>query len=53
MKLAQAKLKGLVRTLILEALPAQKMWEEVKDSLHLKISNADIHTSISCFVDIQ
>ena len=46
-KLAQAKLRGLVRTLISEALTAQKSWEEIKDSLCLKISNADIHTSIS------
>ena len=46
-KLAQAKLRGLVRTLISEALTAQKNWEEIKDSLHLKISNVDIHTSIS------
>ena len=50
---AQAKSKGLARTLISEALDAQKNWEEIKDSLHLKISNADIHTSISCFMDIQ
>ena len=46
-KLAQAKSRGLVRTLISEALIAQKSWDEIKDSLHLKISNADIHTSIS------
>ena len=52
-KLAQAKSKGLVRTLILEALTLQKTWEEIKDSLHLKISNTDIHTSINCFMDIQ
>ena len=52
-KLAQAKSKGIVRTLISEALTAQENWEEIKDSLHLKISNADIHTSISCFMDIQ
>ena len=52
-KLAQAKSRGLVRTLISEALTAQKNWEEIKDSLHLKISNADIHTSISQFMDIQ
>ena len=52
-KLAQAKSRGLVRTLISEALTAQKSWEEIKDSLHLKISNADIHTSISQFMDIQ
>ena len=52
-KLAQAKSRGLVRTLISKALTAQKSWEEIKDSLHLKISNADIHTSISHFMDIQ
>ena len=52
-KLAQAKSKGLVRTLISEALTAQKSWEEIKDSLCLKISNVDIHTSISHFMDIQ
>ena len=51
--MAQAKSKGLVRTLISEALTAQKNWEEIKDSLCLKISNADIHTSISHFMDIQ
>ena len=52
-KLAQAKSRGLVRTLISEAFMAQKSWDEIKDSLHLKISNADIHTSISQFMDIQ
>ena len=52
-KLAQAKSRGLVRTLITKALIAQKSWEEIKDSLRLKISNADIHTSISQFMDIQ
>ena len=46
-KLTQAKIKKLVRTLISEALNAQKSWEEIKDSLHLKISNMDIHTSVS------
>ena len=30
-KLAQAKSRGLVRTLISEALNAQKTWEEIKD----------------------
>ena len=52
-KIAQVKSKGLVRTLISEALTAQKTWEEIKDSLQLKISNTDIHTSISHFMDIQ
>ena len=52
-KIAQAKSQGLVRTLISEALTAQKTWEEIKDSLQLKISNVDIHMSISHFMDIQ
>ena len=52
-KLAQAKSRGLVRMLILETLTLQKTWEEIKDSLCLKISNSDILTSISCFMDIQ
>ena len=52
-KLVQAKSRGLVRTLILEALNSQKTWEEINDPLHFKISSSDIHTSISCFMDIQ
>ena len=52
-KLAQVKLRGLVRTLISKALTAQKNWEEIKESLCLKISNADIHTSMSQFMHIQ
>ena len=46
-KIAQAKSRGLVRTLITKVLTTQESWEEIKDSLCLKISNADIHTSIS------
>ena len=52
-KLAQAKSRGWVKTLILEALTLHKTWEEIKDSLCLKICNSDIHTSISHFMDIQ
>ena len=52
-KLAQAKSRGLVRTLISEALTLHKTWEDIKDSLCLKICNSDIHTSISHFMDIQ
>ena len=52
-KLAQAKSKGLIRMLISEALTSNKTWEEIKDSLHLKICNSDIHTSVSHFMDIQ
>ena len=47
-KLAQAKSKGLIRTLISEALTSNKTWEEIKDSLCLKICNSDIHMSVSC-----
>ena len=35
-KLAQAKSKGLISTLISEALSSNKTWDEIKDSLHLK-----------------
>ena len=52
-KLAQAKSRGLVRTLILETLTLHKTWEEIKDSLCLQICNSDIHTSTSHFMDIQ
>ena len=52
-KLAQAKSKGLTHTLIMEALTLGKNWEEIKDLLHLKICNSDIHTSVSHFMDIQ
>ena len=52
-KLAQAKSKGLIRTLISEALISNKTWEEIKDSLHVKICSSDIHMSVSCFMDIQ
>ena len=40
-KLAQAKSRGLVRTLISEALTLNKTWEDIKDSLCLKICNSD------------
>ena len=52
-KLAQAKSKGLMHTLVTEAITPGKNWEEIKDSLHLKLCNSNIHTSISCFMDIQ
>ena len=52
-KLAQAKSKGLGRTLISEALTLNKTWEDIKDSLHVKICNSDINTSISHFMEIR
>ena len=52
-KLAQAKSKGLTCTLITEALTSGKYWVDIKDLLHLKICNSDIHTSVSHFMEIQ
>ena len=52
-KLAQAKSRGLTCTLITEALTSGKSWEDIKDLLHLKICNSDIHTSVSHFMEIQ
>ena len=53
-KLAQAKSKGLAHTLVTEAItPLGKNWEEIKDSLCLKLCNSNIHTPVSHFMDIQ
>ena len=42
-----------MHTLISEALSSNKTWDEIKDTLHLKICNLDIHTSVSHFMEIQ
>ena len=52
-KLAQAKSKGIICTLISESLTSNKSWDEIKDCLHLKICNSGIHTSVSHFMEIQ
>ena len=52
-KLAQANSNGLTHTLITEFLTSGKCWDDIKDLLCLKICNSDIHTSVSCFVEIQ
>ena len=52
-KLPQAKSKGLIRILVSEVLTSNKTWDEIKDSLHLKICNLDIHMSVSHFMEIQ
>ena len=49
----QAKSKGLTHTLITEALTSGKCWDDIKDIRCLKLCNTDIHTSVSCFMDIQ
>ena len=51
--LAQAKSKGFIPTLISKALCSDKSWDEIKDLFHLKFCNLDIHTSVSCFMEIQ
>ena len=52
-KLAKAKLRGLIHTLVMEAINSDKLWEEIKDLLRLKLCNPNIHTYTSCFMDIQ
>ena len=52
-KLAQAKSKVLICKLISEALSSNKTWDEIKNTLNLKICNSDIHTSVSHFMEIQ
>ena len=46
-ELAQAKLKGLIRMLIPEALTLNKTWEDIKDSLskNLQLRHSHIHQS--------
>ena len=51
--LANAKSTGLTHTLIMEPNTLDKPWEEIKDFLWLKLCNTDIHTYISCFMEIQ
>ena len=52
-KLAKAKSRGLTHNLVTEANNSEKSWEEIKDLLRIKLCNADIHTCISHFMDIQ
>ena len=52
-KFAKAKSRGLTHTLVTEVINSDKSWEEIKDSLWLKLCNANIHTYTSHFMDIQ
>ena len=52
-KLVEAKSKGIMCTLIVEAITSDKSWDDIKDVLQLKIHNSNIHTSISHFMEIQ
>ena len=52
-KLAQAKSKELTCSLITDVLTMGKCWDDIKDLLHLKLCNSDIHTSVSHIMEIQ
>ena len=52
-KLAKAKLRGLTCALVIEAINSDEPWEGIKDLLHLKLCNANIHTYSLHFMDIQ
>ena len=52
-KVAQAKSKGFTHTLITDVLNLGKCWDDIKDILHLKLCNSNIHTSISHFMETQ
>ena len=51
-KLAQVKSRGLTCTLITEAIISGTSWD-IKDFLQLKLCDTNIHTPISCFMEIQ
>ena len=51
--LAEAKSCGLTCTAIGEALQAGKCEDEIKGILRLKLCNANIHTYMSCFMEMQ
>ena len=52
-KLTKVKLRGLICTLVTEAIPSNKSWDEINDLLQLKLCNVDIHNYTSCFMEIQ
>ena len=52
-KLVKTKLRGLMHTLVTEAINSDKSWEDIKDLLRLKLCSANIHTYTLHFMDIQ
>ena len=48
-----AKSHGLTHMLICEATQTGNSWDEIKDTLKLKVCNGNIHTYISQFMEIQ
>ena len=51
--LAKTKSCMLTHTLLHEALQAGKCWDSIRDILHLKHYNANVHTYMSHFMEIQ
>ena len=51
--LAKTKLHSVIHTLINEALQAMKCSDDIRDILHLKLCNTNIHNYMLCFMEIQ
>ena len=52
-RLAKAKLRGLMCTLVTEAIISNKSWDIIKDLLRVKLCNANIHMYTLQFMEIQ
>ena len=50
---AKTKSCGLIWTLVHEALQAWKYWDSIRDILHLKLCNVNIHTYKSHFTETK
>ena len=51
--MCSSQVKRLTCTLITEAITSGKCWEDIRDLLHLKICNSDIHKSICHLMEIK
>ena len=49
----EAKSHSLTYTFVCKAIQAGKCWDDIRDILHLKLCNANIHTYTSCFMENQ
>ena len=52
-KLTKVKSRGLMHTIVREAITSNQSWDEIKDLLWLKLCNANIQTYTSYFMEIQ
>ena len=52
-RLVKVKSRGLMHTLVTEAIMSNKFWDERTDLLQLKLYNANIHTYTLHFMEIQ